>query len=66
MIEKQCASEGLKIKEYKTYLPSSEQDKCVLSLEPKSVPGWLIGPFPDQVNNEWLIFTLNYHILDIT
>ena len=52
MIEKQCASNGFKIKEYKTYLPSSEQDKCVLSLEPiKSVPGWKIGPSLDQVNN---------------
>ena len=51
MIEKQCASNGFKIKKYKTYLPSSEQDKCVLSLEPKSVPGWIIGPSPDQVSN---------------
>ena len=51
MIETQCASNGFEIKEYKTYLPSSEQDKCVLSLEPKSVPGWIIGPSFDEVNN---------------
>ena len=49
MIEKQCASNGFKIKEYKTYLPSSEQDKCALSLEPKSVPGWIIKPSSDEV-----------------
>ena len=51
MIEEQCASNGFKIKEYKTYLPSSEQDKCVLSLEPKFVPGWIIKPSIDKVNN---------------
>ena len=51
MIEKQCAINGFKVEEYKTYLPSSKQDKCVLSLEPKFVPGWIIGPSPDQVNN---------------
>ena len=51
MIETQCASNGFKIIEYKTYLPSSEQDKCELSLEPKSVPGWKIGPSIDKVNN---------------
>ena len=51
MIEKQCASNGFKIKEYRPYLPSSEQDKCALSLEPKSVPGWIIGSSFDEVNN---------------
>ena len=51
MIETQCASNGFKIIEYKTYLPSSEQDKCELSLEPKFVKGWIIKPSINEVNN---------------
>ena len=49
MIEEQCNKNEFKIKEYRTYLPSSEQHKCALSLEPKSVPGWIIGPSFDEV-----------------